>query len=236
MRAAWILAVVFALASPARASANESSGVHLTLQGGTDFPIDVGGGLRLEIPGRLELSSDLGVLPGTYVDAANAALVSANAYDATTGTLVHEALKNSLVWRAHLGWRPFPRSGFFFQAGYGMAVLNAELTAAQVSEATGASIPSVVDPGANVQLHSVVQMLDFEVGWRWLIADRLEIRTALGAVHAFASHSTLSVHDAGVVTPYIEQVDQPGAQQIDREVTRYGNTFELTLGLGFRAF
>jgi len=243
MRAGWIAVVVCALVFAATARAEEADGgsdgeggVHLTLQGGTDFPLDVGGGLALEIPGRLELSGDVGVLPGAYVDAANAALVSADAYDPTTGTLIHEALHNSLIWRAHVGWRPFSGCGFFIQAGYGNATLNAGLTAAQVTEATGVGMPYSVSPNANVELHTKIHMMDAQLGWRWLIGDRVVIRTAIGAVHAFASKSTLTVHDAGVLTPYAKQLSEPGAQEIDQAVTTYGNTFEITLGLGIRAF
>ncbi|MBS2026352.1 MAG: hypothetical protein JST54_00490 [Deltaproteobacteria bacterium] len=234
MRGRWLAAaLVCLLGAPAWA---DDSAFHLQVQAGTNFPLDVSGGLGVETPGRILLSGEVGVLPGAYVDAANGALEAGGLYDSNTGTLLREALKDSVLWRAHLGWRPFPGSGFFFQGGYGVGVVNASLTAAQVSQVTGVTFPDVVPPQAAAAMHTHMQIVDVQLGWRWLIAERMVIVAAIGGVHAISSSSTMAVQDAAGVTSFAQPLANKSAQEIDRDVVTYGNSFELTLAFGLRAF
>jgi len=221
-------------AATARAAPSDR-GVHLVLRAGTNFPLDVGGGLGLEL-GPFQVSAEAGVLPNAYVNAANSALVASNLYDAQTAELLHDALKNSLVLRTHLGWRPFPRAGFFVQAGYGVGFLDASLTAIEVANAAKMTLPGDVDPQTRAALHTTVQLLDAQVGWRWVVAQRMEIRAALGGAHAFASKSKVQIDQVGSGQPYAAQISGEGARWVDRQVTTFGSTVELTLGVGFLAF
>ena len=234
MRYGWrVAALVCWVAAPAYA---EDSSFHLQAQAGTNFPLDVSAGLGLETPGRVLLSGEVGVLPGAYVDAANGALEAGGLYDNNTGTLLRDALKNSTLWRIHLGWRPFPDHGFFFQGGYGLGVVNASLNAGQVSQVTGVSLPDAVPAQAAAVMHTKMQLVDVQVGWRWLVADRLVIVAALGGVHAISSSSTMAVQDAGGVTEFAQPLANKSAKEIDQDVVTYGNSIEVTLAFGLRAF
>lgn len=229
--AAAALLMFFAGLGQARAA----SGFHLAVEGQTDFPIDVGGGLAMELPGRLQLSGDVGVLPGAYVDAANSAFENANLYDARTGVLVREALRNSVVYRAHAGWRPFAGSGFFLQGGYGVAQVGGAVNAGDVSRATGYPIPPGVGGVAALDIASTIQLVDAQLGWRWML-DRFFIRAALGGAHAVGSQTDLSIRDGGPLNALAAPLEKAGASLLDQKVQQYGDTVELTLGLGYQAF
>lgn len=232
MRAYGVLVFLgtLGLAAPAHAA----SDFHLSVEGKTDFPIDVGGGLALELPGRIQLSGDVGVLPGAYVDAANTTLEGLNVYDGRTGVVVREALTNSLLLRGHLGWRPFASSGFFIQAGYGVAQLGGTVNAGDLSLATGYAIPPGVGALNALDISSTVELVDAQLGWRWKL-DRLLVRAAVGGAHSVGSQSQLSIHNGGALDALAAPLEQAGAQLLDSKIGQYGNTVEVTLGLGFEA-
>src|SRR5437868_4513066 len=93
----------FATAAP------QKSDYHLGVEALTDFPIDVGAKVWAEFPYRLRVNTSIGVLPGGYVDVINGILVAADAYTNSDADLIQTALKSSLIWRIHVGWRPFKR-------------------------------------------------------------------------------------------------------------------------------
>ena len=98
------------LLAGAEAAAEEKQGGHgwdITVEANTDFPLSVGGRLGVESPWRLRLSTSLGYLPPAYVEVVNDTAVELRAYGRNEADLIENSLKNSLVWRTHVGWRPF---------------------------------------------------------------------------------------------------------------------------------
>ncbi|MFT5681265.1 MAG: hypothetical protein ACI8RZ_002171 [Myxococcota bacterium] len=85
---------------------------------GTDFPIMVGAGATYEHPTRLRLDVNGGFMPGPYVDAINWGLTTFDIYSDTVADIIDAVLKNALVGRVELGYRPFPTRGWTVSAGY----------------------------------------------------------------------------------------------------------------------
>jgi hypothetical protein len=178
----------------ARARAAEPSDWHLRAEAGTDFPVHVGGCVGAEFPYRLRLSTSVGYLPGPYVDAINGVVVGLGGYDQATADLVRSALQSSLVWRTHVGWRPFPKAGFYADVGYGYVSLGGGASAAElISVVTGVKMPAA-DPtaGKSFDIHSSLHMLDVELGWGFLIADRITVRPALGGAFTLGSSTKIT--------------------------------------------
>ena len=107
MKRALILLVLLT----GRAEAWTRADWHLQIDALTDFPVDVGGKIALETPYRIQVTTTFGFLPSGYVDALNGILVAAGAYNQTTADLIAAAMQSSMVWRLHLGWRPWAKRG-----------------------------------------------------------------------------------------------------------------------------
>jgi hypothetical protein len=187
------IALLFTL-SPAVARAQEPWRMGGEL--GTDFPIDAGGRISAEAPFRLRASTALGYLPGSYVDVINTWMVQTGAYSEDTATLVRQAVQNSLVWRTHVGFRPFPKLGLYADAGYTFIGLGGGASAGQVIAAlTGATLPpgGPMDPSTQTfSLTSTVHLLDVEIGWQFLLMEHLVLRAAVGGAFAFAESTKLT--------------------------------------------
>ena len=121
------------------------------VSGLTDFPIQVGGEVHLEMPERVRLHTSLGVLPGPYLDAIHAVSKAFNWYGDDTAALISAALQDALVWRIKAGWRPIAEHGFYFSTGYTLAALGGGLGGADLIEiATGQTLPPQVGAGRDL--------------------------------------------------------------------------------------
>ncbi len=159
---------------------------------GTEFPMSVAARGQVEAPFRLRLSTTLGVLPRPYVGAINGFLVGIKAYDQSTADLIGSALSSSLIWRTHVGYRPFRRHGFTVEAGYGLVTLGGGASAATlISAITGQAAP---EAGAdkNYTISSSLHMLDVELGWEWTLFQHLFVRSALGGAFTLGSSTTIT--------------------------------------------
>lgn len=171
-------------------SASWRSGVGV----GTDFPVSVGVRGQLEAPFRLRLSTSLGLLPGPYVDAINAFVVGVGGYGDSTADVIRSALSTSLVWRTHLGYRPWERLGLHFEAGHGLVALGGSATTSELlTAATGRALPST-DAGTSrsFDVASTLHMLDAEVGWDFPVAERFLLRASLGGAFTIASATSVT--------------------------------------------
>lgn len=65
----------------------------------------MGGRVSVGLPFRRQVSTTL--MPEACLDATQAVLFCVQAYDELTASLIDAALKNSLLLRAQVGWRPF---------------------------------------------------------------------------------------------------------------------------------
>jgi len=188
---ALLLMGLLAGAEAEAAEPKQRHGWDITVEANTDFPLSVGGRLGVESPWRLRLSTSLGYLPGMYLQAVNDVAVALDVYDRERANLIKQSLKNSLVWRTHLGWRPFPGAGLYVEGGYGLVALGGETNPEDVL----AALTGIDPPGGESVLNreyrvrSVLHMLDVELGWRWGLGAGWTARTALGAAFTLDSNT-----------------------------------------------
>jgi hypothetical protein len=214
--------------------------LHLTATVGTWFPVDVGAQLALETPYRLQIATSVGVMPRPYVQLIDDVMVAAHAYDADTASLVEAALKNSLVWRTQVGWRPFAAWGFFFQASYSLVTLGGDLTGSQaIAAATGRTLPAEASGRLDVDAKSTLHLLGLELGYRWLVLDRLAVQLVLGGLGTFAASTNLALRNASA-TPRLASAMAPmlraGEQYLDDTYRSYVFAGYLGLQVGYRFF
>jgi hypothetical protein len=217
--------------------------VHLDLRAQTDFPLSIGGRINAELPGRIQLSTALGVLPGAYVDVINSGIVSAGGYDRFTAYVIRDALRKSLVWRTHLGWRPFEKRGWYFEAGYGLVSLGLAFTpedaliAALGDDAPG--VPDEIDRAFTYDIRTHLHMIDVESGWRWLMAgDRIVLSAALGFAATVDARTEITARHPNVVTDSgpARALAEIGERHLDEIYERYVFTPVGTVALGYRFF
>lgn len=180
---------------------------------GTELPMSVGVRGQVEAPFRVRLSTTLGVLPGPYVSAINGFLVGIGAYGDDTATLVKSTLSSSLIWRTHVGYRPFAKHGFTVEGGYGLVTLGGGATQATlVTALTGREAPNANDE-KTYSARSTLHMLDIELGWEWEIVRHLFARVALGGAFTVGSSTT--------ITPDF----QPRAPRLTTAFASYGEAY-----------
>jgi len=237
MRVATLLlpgALLLSVASTARAQ-DDGSPWHLQIEALTDVPLDVGGRVLLEGPLRLRLSSSLGVLPGPYVDVINDFTVAIGAYNQQTADLIASSLTSSLVWRTHLGWRPFPRAGFVFDVGYGFVSLGGGVKSSAAIAAAAGKSASSKPGGPTYDVASTLQMIDADVGWEWkLLADHLVLEASLGFAGTVAAST--SATPQGGSTRVRDAFGAEASAYLDNLYTSYVFTPVVTLALGYRFF
>jgi hypothetical protein len=237
MHRSCILAASLALAlAPSAARADPW---HLSLSGATDFPVSAGVRLDVEGPARLRLSTSLGVMPEPYVGAINGIATAAGWYSEDEAMLIRTAIKSSLVWRTHLGWRPFPRLGFTVMAGYGLVTLGGGASAQElIAGITGQAIPAGTMSGRyTYSVAATLHMIDVELGWEWtLLRDRLVLSTALGFAGTLASQTTIRPEYTPRAPQAVAAFANYGATYLDGLMTSYVFTPVISVGVGYRFF
>lgn len=205
---------------------------------GTDFPIDVGVRVQGELAGRFRLSTAVGLLPGAYVDAINDVLVGWDAYDRQTATLIAEALRSSLVWRTHLGLKPFAGAGFYMEGGYGMVALGGSATAGAILEAiTGQTLPAGDrSASSRFDISSMLHMADVELGWEWSLGPALQLRTGIGGAFTIGARTQVDPQYAPASPRLTEAFAQYAEDYLDDIYTTYVHTPSLTVRLRTRLF
>lgn len=204
----------------------------------TDFPIAVGAIARVEGPYRLRATTSVGVLPGPYVDAINGVLVAAEVYDDTTAKIIRATLQTSLVWRTHVGWRPWAHRGFHFEVGYGLVTLGGGLTSQELLTAvTGMAPPEMMMSSQQVAFsaEATLHMLDLVLGWEWTFyRDHLVLRAALG----FAGTVASTTHIRPDFTPRrpmaVAQLTKAGEDYLNDVFTSYVFVPTFTVGASWR--
>jgi hypothetical protein len=228
-------ALVCALLAGRARGDEDSAPWHLQIEALTEVPIDVGARVLVEGPGRLRLSSSLGVLPSPYVDLINDFVVGIGGYNQQTADLIASSLGSSLVWRTHLGWRPFPRAGFVFDVGYGVVTFGGGVKAADaIAAAAGKNAPSRPG-GTTYDVSSTLQMIDADLGWEWkLLADHLVIETALGFAGTLAASTTATPQ--GTSSRVKDAFGEEASSYLDSLYTSYVFAPVVTAALGYRFF
>lgn len=222
--------------SPTALASGIPEDLHLDLLGGTTLPIEVGGRVQLEVPHRLRVGLHAGWLPPPYVDLYNEVSTSAGWYDDVTAALIAASIEDALVLGVDVGWRPLPRHGFFFGAGYQVAALGGALTGSEVIEAvTGTDVPDDRGGAAQVDAAATVHFVTVDLGWEQVWLDRIVLRVALGGSFTVGSRSRLTT-DVGRGGPAIEGLLDGGEAYLDDVFTSYVHTPTIAVHLGYRFF
>ena len=205
-------------------------------EGLTDVPVQVGGRFSVEGPLRLRLGTSLGVLPGPYVDLINEVVVAAGGYDDSTAELIRQSLKQSLVWRLHMGWRPFEGYGFYFEVGYGLVTLGGGVEKEDLITVVTGSPPPRDDPTTDrtYDVTSTLHMLDVEIGWSWDLWEGLALRAAVGFAGTLGAQSEVSPAFRPIVQRAVQTFTDVAERYLNNVYTTYVFTPVMSLALGYR--
>jgi hypothetical protein len=204
----------------------------------TEVPLMIGAQATLELPYRILVQGEVGVLPAAYVNGIDGALTGAGAYDATTSTLVRSTLQNSLVVRASAGFRPFANHGLEIMGGYTLASLGGGVSARQAVEAvSGITVPAEI-PDAQIQLRTTIHSLHVSLGWRWIVGDHFVVRASLAYLQSVGSSSSLAVPASVAALPgaaaRVDQVSQAVDTTLNDAYAKYAKLPVVGLSLGYR--
>lgn len=169
----------------------------------TDFPVMVGGNVTYEAPFRLRAELNAGAMPGPYVDTINWGMTTFDIYSDEVANLIDVALKNSILLRTEVGYRPFARYGLVVSAGYQFLALSGDTADVQVLTANidPALVGSVQGATGDIELRVSPHMITGEVGYEWLVKKRLVLRSTLGFAYTVASQTTVRpTQDVGGAT------------------------------------
>jgi hypothetical protein len=235
-RSLQLAAILLLLVAP-QARADDPSPWHLQIEALTDVPLDVGGRILVEGPLRLRLSTSLGVMPGPYVDVINDFAVALGGYNQQTAELIQSSLSSSLVWRTHLGWRPFPKAGFVFDVGYGLVALGGSVNTAQAVAAATSKSTTAAPTAASYNVASTLSMIDADLGWEWkLLGDRLVIEAGLGFSATLAASTSVTPVTTGRGTQARDALGDAAAKYLDGLYTSYVYSPVATVAVGYRFF
>lgn len=231
------LLLTTALLAPTLAHAEIPETLHLDLTAGTVLPLEVGGRMQLEMPGRVRVGVHAGWLPPDYVDLVHAISLAAGWYDELTAALISAALDDAALVGGDVSWRPLPKHGFFFGAGYQAALLGGGLTSAEVVEAVGGASAGRArgDDTPELLASATVHQVTVQVGWEEAFLDRVVLRVALGGAFTVASSSTITP-DGRDPRQGAEAVYAAGADALDQTMTSYVHTPTIDVSLGYRFF
>ena len=202
----------------------------------TRIPLSAGPELSLEVPGRLLLQAHLGWMPGAYSRAVTGALRDGGLYDATVQTLIDNTLDSVTTSSLSIGWRPFSSAGFELFGGYTHISLSGSTSSGEVipvvSRDVGRQLREELGLDVDLRLRSSLHALRAGVGWRWVIARHVVVRTSVEYMKAFSSSSSLDIASF----PDLTQLAAATAQQLlNDHYVRYVSVplFGLSLGLRF---
>ena len=246
MRTTTIVILLFLLTiAPGAAAAG--SGWHVGVEALTEVPVHMGARLAVEAPHRIRIDSAVGYFPSFYLDAMNAILKSAPQYNEDVATLVKIGLDNSLIWRTHIGWRPFAGAGFYFSAGYGLVTFGGDAGAEELLIA--ATELELVDskqqppPEGSLpekrgyDIVSNLHMIDAEVGWEFVLAERLTLRAAVGGAFTLAASTDISPRfnvRLPAAKAAIDEFTSQSAAVLNDTYTTFVHTPVVSLSLGYR--
>lgn len=204
----------------------------------TDVAIQAGVRGTVEGPLRLRYSLGVGVLPAPYLDVINAICTGFGWYDDATANLIASALQNSVVIRNHLGWRPFPKHGFQFEAGYGLVTLGGGVSGSDViAAATGEDLPESLDDTLSFTVAATLHMFDVTVGWEWLLWKRIVVRADLGGAFTLASNTDVEqdFDELGpLAQPRVDEFEVWAEDYLNTTFTSYVHTPTVGLAVGYR--
>jgi hypothetical protein len=216
----------------------DEASVNFDIGCATEVPLMVGGQATLELPYRILIQGEVGVLPAAYVSGIDSVLTGTGAYDATTSALVRSTLQNSLVVRASGGFRPFSDHGLELMGGYTLTSMGGGVSARSAIEAAaGVAVPAEI-PDAQIQLQTTIHSLHASLGWRWIVGDHFVVRASIAYLQAIGSSSSLVVPASVTAVPgvaaRVDQVSQAVDSTLNSSFTKYAKMPVMGLSLGYR--
>lgn len=205
---------------------------HLDLLGGTTLPVDVGGRLQLETPGRFRVGVDVGTIPGAYVDLVNEIVVAFEGYDPVTAELIASALERSVTVGVDVGWRPWPKEGAQFWAGYLGLFAQGGLTGTEALEAV-TGVPSDRVGAVEVPLRATVHMVQTGLSWEQVWLDHLVLRVDLGGAFTVAAKTEIEPERAGAL---LSTAVEGYEDYLDGSIEGWFHTPLVGVSLGARFF
>ncbi len=203
----------------------------------TSVPTDIGFRIVEEGPGRLRLMGSAGLMPRAYLDMTNDLAVSSGWYNEDTAELIDVALQDALCLRLHLGWRPFPKAGFQFAAGYGMLGLGGGIAGSDLlSIVTGYEIPDFIDGYFDYKAQAVLHRAEVTIGWEWVIREHVRVRLDLGGSYTLDARAKLEpdFEVPGLVEPFLDELEEKTEADLEEVLERYVHTPILSVGVGWR--
>lgn len=156
---------------------------------GTRAPALIGAGVVYPLPARVRLVTEIGILPGGYVDLINATAEAFSWYGPATSELVSVATANSLLIHVDAGYQFFPDKGFYAGIGYSIATLGGGTTTEELLESIldeeVPSNPSGVE--REFAIDSTLHNFELVLGWRFDLPSDFTIRTELGLLWTLGS-------------------------------------------------
>lgn len=200
MRLASLTAALTAAlcAAPNARAQTEPGRVSLVL--GTEFPQWIGGGLAVGLGRGARLQSVAGAAPGPYTDVVHAA-VRAVAGGRAQDDALRAAVQRAVTWRTHVVWRPFSRNGFELGGGFGMMVLEGDVSSELALSLAGSTDRSRVPPP--YALRTVLLQADVELGWSWPLSPSLALRVGVGAGVTFFADTQVMLK-YGATSPEVQ--------------------------------
>jgi hypothetical protein len=164
----------------------------------TTAPLAVGAGVLVEAGPRLRVATQIGVLPGPYVDGITTAIGALEpSWTPEASALVEAALGPSAIWRTEAGWRPLPKLGLYGHGTYALAGLGGSATAAEIVEAALGSPLPVQGLGRELEFdaRATLHLLGVEVGWDQRLWRGLHLRAGLGWAFTVAASADIAAPD-----------------------------------------
>jgi hypothetical protein len=193
----------------------------LSVESATRAPVDVGAQVTLESPYRLRLSAGYGWVPEAYSGLLTGIASSASGNSLVAAILGHASYQGR-TFRTMLGVRPFASSGLHLDLGYARLSLDGSLDLAS------SGVPVLASLGGGYRADAAMDAWLIEIGSQvegWGVVFGF----ALGLMHVFAAHTSISAVDGAPSSPVLGIA----AQQTDAALKSYGYVPTLTLRLGF---
>lgn len=195
----------------------------LSLEGVTRIPLDIGVQVGVEAPVGLRLFASYGWVPPAYIGTLTG--IAANATrEPEVQQWLREVEYSGQTVRVTLGVRPFPKLGFYVDAGYAHAWLNA------TRDLPPLAIPGVVVKGGGYHATTGLDLWVAELGYQLQLEQRLVLAAGLGIVGTFDSATTIKPVGGAPDDPSIRT---EAARRVDRAFESYGYVPTLTLRVGF---
>ncbi|MEZ4474838.1 MAG: hypothetical protein R3F60_29425 [bacterium] len=170
-------------------------------------------------------------LPGVYVDAINGLLVATDVYSEQTAKLIEIALKDSLLWKTHVGWRPVADLGSYVEVSYTLLGLGGGVSGEDALIA-GAELPAV--GGAEKPSYSIgsaTHLIGVEAGYLFELDSGLTLRAGMGL--SITLDADFQVEARGGVAGR-EAVERGSKDYLDRVFERWVHPPTFGFAAGYR--